>query len=78
MHQELYTLVLLGGRRASAKRQVAEGDRATAGNEAASCAKHTKAGLDFAEAVSQVVLPVQQILNVCICLGSQSLCAAGV
>lgn len=51
---------LLRVKTASATHQVPGGDTDTAENEETSCTEHTKAGLDFAKAVSQVALPVHK------------------
>lgn len=51
---------LLRVKRGSAMHQLSGGDPDTEENEESSCTEHTKAGLDFAKAVSQVVLPVHK------------------
>lgn len=67
---------LLKVKRASATAQVSGRDKNTAENETTGCTEHAKVGLDFAKAVSQVVFAGSQILNVCMCPGSEPLCAA--
>ena len=51
---------LLRVKRASSTDQVSGGDTDTAENQETSCTERTKGGLDFAKAVSQVVLPVHK------------------
>lgn len=51
---------LLTVKRASAMAQVSGGDKNTAENEATGCTENAKVGLDFAKAVSQVVLLVHK------------------
>lgn len=51
---------LLGVKTASATHQVLGGDTDTAENGETTCTEHTKVGLDFVKAVSQVLLPVHK------------------